>query len=350
MLQTQFPWCSVHEADLQRLLSAFGEAKLQQQSLDFDDLLLAWWHLMQCPATAAVIAKRFDHVLVDEVQDINRLQADIMLALSGPGRGLTAVGDDAQSIYAFRGADVRHILDLPQRFEPPAGVVTLEQNYRSTPQILAASNAVIAAASERFSKNLWTERGASLRPRLVTVADELAQARGVADAVLAERECGLALKRQAVLFRTANHSAALELELLRRGVPFVKFGGLRFLESAHIKDALAVLRWADNPASQLAALRAARLVPGLGPASVRRLLNHRGALDAFRPPAAAAAPWSALRNLLAHLRGERAAWPDDLACVIGWMQPHLERLYSDARVRLADLQQLLADGRCSLQP
>jgi DNA helicase-2/ATP-dependent DNA helicase PcrA len=338
--RSQWPWCRDHAAELQRLFAAYGKAKLQQQSLDFDDLLLAWWHLMQVPEMAAHIGGRFDHVLVDELQDVNRLQADITQALKPRGRGLTAVGDDAQSIYAFRGADVRHILDWPQRFTPPARVLTLERNYRSSPAILEASNAVIAAAPERFAKRLWTDRPPATLPRLVTVADEAAQARGVADAVLAQREAGLKLKRQAVLFRTATHSAALELELVRRGIPFVKYGGLRFLEAAHVKDVLAVLRWADNPASQLAALRTVRLVPGMGPASVRRLLGHAAALEAFKPPPAAAAAWPALVALMGHLRSDAARWPDDLARVLAWYRPHLERLYDDARVRAADLEQL----------
>ena len=302
VLRSQYPWCVEHEADLQRLYATFNAAKLQQQSLDFDDLLVSWWHLMQTPVMAQRIAARFDHVLVDEVQDINQLQADVLHALAAQGCTLTAVGDDAQSIYAFRGADVRHILDFPQRFTPPARVLALQRNYRSTPQVLAASNAVIEQATERYSKQLWTERAAGCKPRLIAVEDEAGQARGVADAVLVARETGLALTRQAVLFRTAHHSMALELELLRRGIPFVKFGGLKFMEAAHVKDVLAVLRWADNPSSRLAMLRTARLVPGMGPASVKRLLDQGGALAAFKPPPAAALPWRELVDLMAHLR------------------------------------------------
>ncbi len=340
LLRRQYPWCAEHEAALQRLFAAFAAAKLQQQSLDFDDLLVSWWHLMQTPAMARRIASRYDHVLVDEVQDINQLQADVLHALAAQGCTLTAVGDDAQSIYAFRGASVRHILDFPHRFDPPARVLALERNYRSTPEVLAASNAVIEGATERYSKQLWSERAAGCKPRLVVVEDEAAQARGVADAVLSQRENGLALTRQAVLFRTAHHSMALELELLRRGIPFVKFGGLKFMEAAHVKDVLAVLRWADNPSSRLAALRAARLVPGMGPASVRRVLDHAGPLAAFKPAAAAAVPWAALVDLMAHLRSAAARWPDDLSRVVAWYRPHAERLHDDARVRLADLEQL----------
>jgi DNA helicase II / ATP-dependent DNA helicase PcrA len=349
VLAATYPWCSEHEADLQRLFAAYGESKLAQQSLDFDDLLLGWWHMMQTPVLAQHIAARFQHVLVDEVQDINHLQADITHALAAQGLGLTAVGDDAQSIYAFRGANVQHILTLPKRFQPAATVQTLEQNYRSTPQVLAASNAVIAQAAERFTKSLWTTRADGCAPRLIVVEDEAMQAQGVADAVLAQRETGLALKRQAVLFRTGHHSMALELELVRRNIPFVKFGGLRFLEAAHVKDMLAVLRWADNPASRLAALRSARLVPGLGPASVRKLLDHRGDVQTFKPPTAAAAPWRALCDLMLHLRSDDATWPGDFQHVLAWYTPHLERLHDDARVRLADLQQLghIASGHAS---
>jgi DNA helicase-2/ATP-dependent DNA helicase PcrA len=345
VLARDFPWCEPERAELERLFAAYAAAKREQHSLDYDDLLLAWWHLMQEPAWAARIAARFDAVLVDEAQDINHLQAAIVQALRPAGRGLTLVGDDAQAIYGFRGAEVRHLLDFPARCaEPPARVLLLERNYRSTAPILAASNAVIALAERRFAKTLWTERAARdhRRPALRTVADESAQAAGVADAVLAARERGLALKRQAVLFRAAHHSLALELELARRRIPFVKFGGLRFAESAHVKDLLAVLRWADNPASALAAWRVARLVPGLGPASARKVVETLAEPARFKPPPAAAAAWAELQALLHHLRSDAARWPDDFARALAWYRPQLERLHADAALRLADLQQLAA--------
>jgi len=351
VLRTHYPWCASAQDSLERLFAAFAHSKLAQQSLDFDDLLLAWSNMSQVPALAQRIAARFDHVLVDELQDVNRLQVELVQSLRPEGRGLTAVGDDAQSIYGFRGADVRHILDLHQRFAQPVYRVTLERNYRSSQPILDASNAVIALAAEAFPKRLWSPRTAALRPRLCVVADDAAQARGVTDEVLAQRESGLALRRQAVLFRANHHSLALELELARRQVPFIKYGGLRFMEAAHIKDVLAVLRWAGNPQSRLSALRAARLVPGMGPASVKRLLDHPGPLDTFRPPTTAAAPWQALCMLMAQLRGPDARWPGDLQAVVDWYAPHLQRLHADARVRLSDLEQLarLAPGYGSRQ-
>ena len=347
LLKSVFPWCAPWQAELTALFEAYGADKQAQQLLDYDDLLLVWWHVMQQPALASAIAARFDDVLVDEYQDTNRLQAEILLALRPDGHGLTVVGDDAQAIYAFRAAEARNILDFPRAFDPPARVVMLQQNYRSTQPILQASNAVIALAAERYTKTLWSDRASSARPRLVSVDDEAAQARWVADEVLRQREEGLALKRQAVLFRTAQHSAALELELTRRRIPFVKFGGLRFLESAHVKDVVALLRWADNPRSRIAGLRVARLLPGLGPASVARLLDAMAGADdpaaallAFKPPAQAALAWASLRDEWARLRSDAARWPDDLQRAVDWYQPHLERLHDDARVRRADLDQL----------
>ena len=227
MLAETFPWCRDHEDALRRLFAAYVAEKQAQRVLDFDDLLVWWAEAIADPVVGAQIAARFDHVLVDEYQDTNRLQAEIVFAPAPDGRGLTVVGDDAQSIYSFRAAEVRNILDFAARFTPAATVVTLEQNYRSTAPMLAASNAVIALAAERHAKELWSDRPAAERPALVWVADESEQASWVAERVLALRESGLALKSQAVLFRSAQHSNALELELARRNIPFVKYGGLQ---------------------------------------------------------------------------------------------------------------------------
>ncbi|HSI59276.1 MAG TPA: ATP-dependent helicase [Ideonella sp.] len=347
VLREVFPWCVAWEAELKALFRHYVEQKQQQQVLDYDDLLLYWSQMLTEPALAQALGARFDHVLVDEYQDTNRLQAAILLALKPDGQGLTVVGDDAQAIYSFRAAAVRNILDFPAAFTPPARVITLERNYRSTRPILDASNAVIALAPERFAKALWTDRLSSEKPRLVTVEDEACQADWVADQVLAQREAGLALKAQAVLFRAAHHSAALELELARRNIPFVKFGGLKFLEAAHVKDLLSVLRWAENPRSRLAGFRVAQLVPGVGPASARRLLDAMeaaadpvAALHNFAMPAGAASDWAALRALLATLRAPRAEWAGQVELAAQWYQPQLERLHEDAAVRLADLGQL----------
>jgi DNA helicase II / ATP-dependent DNA helicase PcrA len=194
VLGQAFPWCSAWAAELKSLFSAYVEAKQAQNVLDYDDLLLYWAQMAADPALGPEMGARFDHVLVDEYQDTNRLQSSILLGLKPTGEGLTVVGDDAQSIYSFRAATVRNILDFPGQFEPAAAMVTLDRNYRSTQPILAAANGVIGYARERFTKNLWTERVSDARPRLVSVRDEADQARYVAEAVLAQREEGLALK------------------------------------------------------------------------------------------------------------------------------------------------------------
>jgi DNA helicase-2/ATP-dependent DNA helicase PcrA len=347
VVQTLYPWCLGWEAELKQLFRAYVHDKQQQQLLDYDDLLLYWQQMMAEPALAAAIGARFDQVLVDEYQDTNRLQAAILLALKPDGRGLTVVGDDAQSIYAFRGAEVRNILDFPAQFTPAARVLTLSRNYRSTQGILDASNAVIALAAQCYTKQLWSDvQGA--KPLLVTVADEMAQARWVADEVLRQREGGLKLKQQAVLFRTGHHSAALELELARRRIPFVKFGGLKFLEAAHVKDLLSVLRWVQNPRNRLAGFRVALLMPGMGPASARRLLDAIAAagdagaalqaMQAFKPPTAAQGAWGEWLQCRATLA--QGAWPDSVAQAARWYQPQLERLHDDAAIRQADLVQL----------
>ena len=236
LLGSVFPWCVMWHAELRRLFAAYVEAKQNQNVLDYDDLLLYWAQMMAEPAIATDVAGRFDHVLVDEYQDTNRLQASILLALKPDGRGLTVVGDDAQSIYSFRAATVRNILDFPNQFSPSAEIVTLNQNYRSTQPILAAANAVIDFASERFTKNLWSDRTSRELPQLVTVRDEADQARYIVASVLENRETGMALKAQAILFRAAHHSGLLEVELTRRNIPFIKFGGLKFLDAGHVKD------------------------------------------------------------------------------------------------------------------
>src|SRR3954470_3901848 len=236
VLRSNFPWCAVWEKQLRELFAAYVETKQQHNVLDYDDLLLYWAQAVSDPLLADDIGGRWDHVLVDEYQDTNRLQSSILLALKPGGRGLTVVGDDAQSIYSFRAATVRNILDFPNAFSPAADIITLDRNYRSTQSILAAANGVIDLAQERFTKNLWTERVSVERQQLVTVRDEADQARYIVEQVLQNREAGTVLKQQAVLFRTSHHSGPLEVELTRRNIPFVKFGGLKFLDSAHVKE------------------------------------------------------------------------------------------------------------------
>ena len=349
VLAQAFPWCADWEGELKGVFGAYLEAKQRQNLLDYDDLLLYWAEMMQVAGLGSHIAEQFDHVLVDEYQDTNALQAGILLGLKTKGEGLTVVGDDAQAIYSFRAATVRNILDFPGLFAPPARIITLEQNYRSTQPILAASNAVIEQARERFTKSLFGERRSQQKPWLVTVQDDQAQAAYVASQVLAAREAGVPLKQQAVLFRASHHSGPLELELGRRNIPFVKFGGLRFLEISHVKDLICLLRWAENPRDRVAGFRILQLLPGIGPATARKALDsieaRRFAPDAlarFVPPAAAAEDWSEFTRLVALLWSGGVLWAEQLRMARSWYLPHMERLYDAAPARMSDLDQLEA--------
>ncbi len=346
VLGAAFPWCAEWEADLQRLFLGYVEAKQSQHVLDFDDLLLYWAQMAAEPELAREMGERFEHVLVDEYQDTNRLQASILLAIKPDGRGLTVVGDDAQSIYSFRGATVRNILDFPRCFDPPAMQITLDRNYRSTQPILEAANAVIALAPERHAKDLWTDRRAAGKPRLVSVRDDAEQADFVVGQALARREGALLLKSQAVLFRASHHSARLEIELSRRNVPFVKFGGLKFLEARHVKDVLAILRWASNPHDRVSGFRALQLPAGIGPKTAGRLLDRAGATPGATPlaacpaPESAAAAWPEFAALIDSIAAPSAPWPTGFDLARRWYEAQMERLFDDARARAADIQQL----------
>ena len=326
MLKSSFPAYTDWAEQLKQLFKGYVDAKQRRSVLDYDDLLLYWWHLMCHQPSAVSLRQRFDHILVDEYQDTNALQAEIVLKvfadgrkLTADGRSVTVVGDDAQAIYAFRGATVRNILEFPNHFDPPAHIVKLEQNYRSVQPILDASNAVIG-------KNLFSDRRSEQKPMLVAAKDEQAQADYIVERVLYTREAGVPLHRQAVLMRTAHHSDLLEIELGRRNIPFVKYGGLKFLEAAHVKDVLCILRWAENPRDDIAGFRVLQLLPAIGPAHARRILSG-GAIP------------QTLLDLLEALR-TAPQWPGQLGMVRKWYEPHLERLYEGAAVRLADLETL----------
>ena len=347
VLGSFFRWCADWEPELRTLFDAYVEVKQRQHVLDYDDLLLYWTHMMHEASIAADVSGRFDHVLVDEYQDTNRLQASILLALKPDGTGLTVVGDDAQSIYSFRAATVRNILDFPGHFSPAAEVITLDQNYRSTQAILTAANAVIDLAEERFTKNLWSERTSAERPQLVSVRDEADQAQYVIEKVLENREAGLGLKSQAILFRASHHSGPLEVELTRRNIPFVKFGGLKFLEAAHIKDVLAFLRWAENPLDRVAGFRVIQLLPGAGPATASRALDRMvdesdpmRALSQFKPPSTAVEYWPSFVEAVRLVHAGSTGWPAELDLISRWYTPHLERIHEDAPIRHDDLVQL----------
>ena len=268
-LKTYFPWCQEWEEELKGLFRAYVDAKHARNVLDYDDLLLFWYHLLADEEMAKRIEARFDHILVDEYQDTNRLQAGILQRMRRTNKNIMVVGDDAQSIYSFRAADVHNILDFPKQF-PGTKQITLEQNYRSRQPILDATNRIIALARERFTKDLWSARGGEQKPLLVTCEREEEQTDYVVRKILEHYEQGIPLRRQAVLFRVGYWSDHLEVELARRKIPFHKYGGLKFLEAAHVKDLLSFLRILENPRDQLAWSRVLNLLEGIGPAIAAR--------------------------------------------------------------------------------
>ncbi len=352
------PWCVPHVDAIREILRGVRDRKRAINAVDFDDLLLYWHALLHDDAVAPRLQAEFDHVLVDEFQDTNRVQAEILTRLTAGGAHLTVVGDDAQSIYGFRAATVANILDFP-REHAGAEVVTLERNYRSTQPILDVANAVMAGAARAHHKTLRTQRDGTGRPVLVTCTDEAAQSDAVCDAILDLREQGVALRDQAVLVRTAQHSGPLELECARRDIPFHKFGGLKFLQAAHVKDLAAMLRLLDNPADELAWHRVLRLVDGIGPARQRTLLASLGVGD-WRPAddrshspmarlldGAGDAPARAEPDLEALV----SAWATALSAPtvagqLGALAVACRRLwtraYDDAVVRLGDVDRLAA--------
>jgi DNA helicase-2/ATP-dependent DNA helicase PcrA len=350
VLNETYPWCADWEAELRELFRHYVVRKQQSQSLDYDDLLLYWAHLVADEEFAEEIGSWFDHVLVDEYQDTNLVQAQILHALKPQGDGLTVVGDDAQSIYSFRAADVENILGFPDKYMPTAKVISLEENYRSTQAILDSANCLIAESERQYRKNLFSTGKNGGKPRYVTVEDSDTEAEYVVQEILENRELGMQLMDQAVLFRGSHHSDRLELELVRRNIPYVKYGGLKFLEAGHVKDVLSVLKWAENAKNEVAAFRVLKLLPGMGPAYASRCYEHLArnefalsTLSGFRPPSATVGDWAAFCKLMTSLAGEEISdtgWQAQLTQVRRWYQPHLERLYDGLDTREADLEQL----------
>jgi len=346
-IEEQYPWCREWEADLTQLYREYVGRKQKNNVLDFDDLLLYWHVMMQTPALAQALAKNFDHVLVDEYQDTSTLQGEIIHSLKPDGKGVTVVGDDAQAIYSFRAAAVENILGFAERYKPKADMVVLSQNYRSTQPILDCANALMSEGSRQHRKTLLGMRQSSQKPVYVTLDDAAGQAEYIVNKMLATREVGGSLRRHAVLFRSSHHSDVLEVELTKRNIPFVKYGGLKFLEAAHVKDMLSILRWADNPQNSVAAFRVLKLVPGIGPAHAKQAFEHfegKGhnfkSLAYFDAPQPVKLDWKRFCALMEKLADPAVPWAGQVGIVREWYKPQLERIYDAAFSRIGDLEQL----------
>jgi DNA helicase-2/ATP-dependent DNA helicase PcrA len=346
-IEEQYPWCREWEADLTQMYREYVGRKQKNNVLDFDDLLLYWHVMMQTPALAQALAKNFDHVLVDEYQDTSTLQGEIIHALKPDGKGVTVVGDDAQAIYSFRAAAVENILGFAERYKPKADMVVLSQNYRSTQPILDCANALMAEGSRQHRKTLMGMRQSAQKPVYVTLDDAAGQAEYIVNKMLATREIGGSLRRHAVLFRSSHHSDVLEVELTKRNIPFVKYGGLKFLEAAHVKDMLSILRWADNPQNSVAAFRVLKLAPGIGPAHAKQAFDHfegKGhnfkSLAYFDAPQPVKLDWKRFCALMEKLADPALPWAGQVGIVRDWYKPQLERIYDAAFSRTGDLEQL----------
>jgi DNA helicase II / ATP-dependent DNA helicase PcrA len=346
-LEEQYPWCREWEADLTRMYREYVGRKQKNRVLDFDDLLLFWHVMMQTPALAQSLSKNFDHVLVDEYQDTSTLQGEIIHALKPDGKGVTVVGDDAQAIYSFRAAAVENILGFADRYKPRAEMVVLAQNYRSAQPVLDCANALMSEGPRQHRKTLLGMRQSGQKPLYVALDDAQAQAEYITSKILQTREIGGSLKRHAILFRSSHHSDVLEVELTKKNIPFVKYGGLKFLEAAHVKDMMSVLRWADNPRNTIAGFRVLKLLPGIGPGTAKQALDLFEAqgfevksLAAFDAPQPAKMEWKKFCALFEKLADPATPWPGQVGLVKDWYKPQLERIYDAAWTRMGDLEQL----------
>lgn len=360
VLEDHFPWCIPELEGIRSVCEGYTARKREQGVLDLDDLLLYFSAAIAAPGVGDSIVGLFDHVLVDEYQDTNVTQADIVVGLVRKTQNVTVVGDDFQAIYAFRAATVQNLFEFTDRFSD-ATVVTLDQNYRSSTPILAVANAVMDRAREGFQKQLWSKRLGAEKPRLVTCSDEDAQSDAVCRRVLELRDEGVPLRHQAVLFRAAYHSDRLELELSRRNIPFVKYGGLVFLERVHVKDTLAMLRIIVNPRDELAWFRVLSLLEGVGPSSARKAMEWlrpneengdgksplRKLIDDPPPvPKAALDGLDSLRKSVeAALKAEEAGASEQVERAAVFLEKTFVRRFDDAPARIADIHHLARIAR-----
>lgn len=341
-----------HTEDLTRLQKAYQAAKRQKQLLDYDDLLVMLRQLLLLDESARQnISRQYRYILVDEYQDTNRLQAEVIRQLATTHNNVMVVGDDSQSIYAFRGATFKNIMDFPVLF-PGTAIYKLEENYRSTQPILNLANCIIDEAAEKYTKRLFTRKIDGPLPALVEAAGENAQSRFIAQKILELREEGVPLSEVAVLFRSSFHSFDLEIELSRRGLPFIKRGGVKFIETAHVKDLLAHLRVLANPMDTVSWHRVLMLVEGVGPKKAQDLLaslvQAERPYDALRAVTGRAGQGlKGLADTLESLSGLEDLRPaEQVNHIYEYYLPILKEHYDDYPKRTRDLDHLhtIAEG------
>jgi DNA helicase-2/ATP-dependent DNA helicase PcrA len=349
IITTEYPNFVDLIPQIERLFKEYELYKREHQLMDYDDLLINWLTILKdYPQVREEVGRRYNYIMVDEYQDTNLLQGEIVVYMASSHRNVMAVGDDSQSIYGFRGANYRNIFDFPKHF-PEARIIKLEQNYRSTQPILDLANAVIERSKIKYTKVLFTEKKEGPKPILFRAKDDHAGSEFVADEILRlTNEEGVPLSQIAVLMRAAFHSYDLELELTKRGIPFVKYGGLKLLESAHIKDVVSILRILVNPYDFLSWNRVLLLLEGVGPRSAERIVNLLKTSDLesaiFNIKRQFSQPeLQKLLHLFQDLMGKRLPPLETLSQVLSFYEPIFERAYfEDAHRRERDLESLIA--------
>jgi DNA helicase-2/ATP-dependent DNA helicase PcrA len=349
-----YPYFEPLTFDIALVNDLYQRRKKRENLMDYDDLLINWKRLLQeQPTIAAHYAEQFRYILVDEYQDTNRIQAEVVDLLAAKHRNVMVVGDDGQSIYSWRGADFRNIYEFPNRY-PDAHVFRLEVNYRSTPQVLDLANASITHNRKQFPKALRTNRPNGPKPALIPTRDVFEQAEFVVSRALELRDEGVPLRDMAVLYRSHYHSMEVQVEMLRRGIPYLVRSGVRFFEQAHIKDVLAYLRLISNPQDELAWMRALPLIPGIGKRTATRLWEEIGRsshpLEAISSlesdhliPRRAEAGWNDFLSLIDTLTTPqtiRAPAAQIEAVLDSGYVEHLRANYTNADARVEDLRQL----------
>ncbi|HHY86463.1 MAG TPA: UvrD-helicase domain-containing protein [Verrucomicrobia bacterium] len=369
VLQEEYDSFAELSAAIGDVAKRYAARKRETNSVDFDDLLALWLKLLQTDTEACErYQRRFQFILVDEYQDTNKLQGELIDLLAARHQNVMVVGDDAQSIYAWRGAHYENILKFPERY-PRAAVFRIETNYRSTPEILEVANAAIRANVHQFAKHLTAARKSGQKPALVVCHDASEQAAFVAQHVLALREEGYRLDRMAVLYRSHFHALELQLELTRRNIPFTITSGIRFFEQAHIKDVAACLKLVLNPRDELSFKRIVQLLPGIGAKGADKLWRKftelsradtgPGALArglqscAGAVPRKAAVAWAQFAATIAQLEAEDVR--NDASRMISLVleamyEDYLKENYPNYRSRVEDLEQLAVFARQFASP
>ncbi len=342
-----YPHFLEYVGDIMRVARGYREQKRRRQLVDYDDLLTLTVELLENhPTERDTIAGMFRYIMVDEYQDTNRLQARLVRLLAHGHDNVMAVGDDAQSIYRFRGACFQNIMDFPQEF-PGTKLIKLTENYRSTPEVLAVANEVIAGARQGYKKALTAHRDAGDVPVLICAPTENMQSRFVCQRILELHEDGVPLNQIAVLFRSAYHTFDLEVELARAGLPYVKRGGIKFMETAHVKDVVAYLRVLGNPHDSISWGRLLRLHQGIGDVTARKVFDYIEAQpDPWAGVAKPPAPWTEklapLGQMLVPLARSPRPPAELVTEIIDYYTPQLKAGFDDYPKRIKDLDQLVA--------